>query len=80
MEHPFLHDVHKLSLEEIGKKLSELYKKLAIAQRTGNGYLCGQIMMAIESYRSQHQVKLDELYRPQPGQSTPDFDSKIDIS
>lgn len=80
MEHPFLHDLDKLSLEEISKKLGELYKKLSIAQRSGNGYLCGQIMMAIESYRAQHQVKLGELYRPQSGNSVPDFDSKIDIT
>lgn len=80
MEHPFLHDLDKLSLEEVGKKLSDLYKKLAIAQRTGNGYLCGQIQMAIESYRNQHQIKLNELYKPHPDTIIPDFDSKIDIS
>ena len=79
MEHPFLHDLDKLTLDELGKKLGELYRKLSIAQRSGNGYLCGQIQMAIESYRAQHQVKLTELYRPPPGQSAPDFDSKIDI-
>lgn len=80
MEHPFIHDLDQLSLEDLSKKLGELYKKLAIAQRTGNGYLCGQISMAIESYRTQHQIKMAELYKPPPGQSAPDFDSKIDIS
>ncbi len=80
MEHPFIHDADQLSLEDLSKKLSELYKKFAIAQRTGNAHLCGQIQMAIETYKNQHQAKMAELYTPRPGQPGPDFDSKIDIS
>lgn len=80
MEHPFIHGLDELSLEDLSKKVSELHKKLAIAQRTGNGYLVGQVLMALESYRNKHQEKLAELYRPPANSDAPDFDSKIDIS
>lgn len=80
MEHPFIHGLDELSLDELGKRISELHKKLAIAQRTGNGYLVGQVLMALESHRNKHQEKLAELYKPPAGGQAPDFDSKIDIS
>lgn len=80
MEHPFINGLDELSLEDLGKKISELHKKLAIAQRTGNGYLVSQVLMALESYRVKHQEKLAQLYKPPEGGQSPDFDSKIDIS
>jgi hypothetical protein len=79
MEHPFIHDLDNQSLEDLGKRISELYRKLGIAQRAGNGYLCDQIRMALESYQIKHQEKLQELYNPKTGDG-PDFNSKIDIS
>jgi hypothetical protein len=78
MEHPFINDLDGLTLEQLGSKISELNKKLAIAIRSGNPYLCDQIRMALTSYTTKQQEKTAELYKKQGSQDN--FDSKIDIS
>ena len=78
MEHPFINDLDGLTLDQLGSKISELHKKLGIAMRSGNPYLCDQIRMAIDSYHNKQQEKMAELYRPKGDDDA--FDSKIDIS
>lgn len=73
MEHPLISNLDSLSVEELTEKISELNKKLGIAYRTGNGHLCNQIRMAIESYQSKYQEKT----RKDSGSG---FDEVIDIS
>ena len=73
MEHPLISNLEDLSAEELLEKITELYKKLGIAARTGNGYMCDQIRMALESYQNQYHVKT------QQDKGTP-FDDVIDIS
>ena len=73
MEHPLISNLDNLSLEQLSEKISELNKKLGIAYRTGNSYLCEQLRMAIESYQTKYQEKL------KGGSGTP-FDEVIDIS
>jgi hypothetical protein len=46
-----------------------------MAMRTGNGHLCNQIRMAIESYNVKYQEKLQESYK----KSDVDFGDKIKI-
>lgn len=77
MEHPLITGIDKLNEEELQSKISDLYKKLAIAQRSGNGHLCNQLRMALETYQNRYQAVLDETYKKAGG---PDFSSKIDIS
>ena len=79
MEHPFINSLDDLTLEQLGSKVSELHKKLTIAHRTGNGYLCDQIRMALNSYNNKYQEKMRALSAPKPGESD-SFNSKIDIS
>ena len=79
MEHPFINNIEDLTLEQLGSKVSELHKKLNIAHRMGNGYLCDQIRMAIESYNGKYQQKMRALSAPKAG-DTDLFNSKIDIS
>lgn len=79
MEHPFINDLDGMTLEQLGSKISELNKKLGIAARSGNPYLCDQIRMALNSYMNKQQEKMAELYKPKPGQDDP-FTDKIDIS
>jgi hypothetical protein len=79
MEHPFINSLDDLTPEQLGAKVSELHKKLAIAHRTGNGYLCDQIRMALNSYNNKYQEKLRALSAPKSG-DTDSFNSKIDIS
>jgi hypothetical protein len=73
MEHPLIKNLNELSNQELLDKISELHKKLAIAARTGNGHMCDQIRMALESYQNQ----FNEKTRKDSG--TP-FDDVIDIS
>lgn len=73
MEHPLIPNLDALSSEELLEKITELNKKLSIAVRTGNFYLCNQLRMAIESYQNKYTEKL----RGGPGTA---FDDVIDIS
>lgn len=73
MEHPLIPNLDGLTAEELLDKITELNKKLSIAMRTGNYYLCNQLRMAIESYQTKYTEKL------RGGPSTA-FDDVIDIS
>ena len=77
MEHPLVGGLDHLSLDELTSKISELHRKLAIASRSGNGNLCNQIRMALESHQSKYNEKLQQLNRKNGGS---DFSDKIDIS
>jgi argininosuccinate lyase len=77
MEHPLIGSLETLTEEELSKKIGELSTKLSIAARSGNGHLCNQIRMALESYQNTYQARLQETYRKQI-QDT-DFGNKIDI-
>jgi hypothetical protein len=74
MDHPLIGDINNLTTEELGGKVTELNKKLAIAYRLGNHHLCNQIRMAIETYQNKYQEKLKS------SQSGTDYDGMIDIS
>ena len=73
MEHPLIPDLDDLTEQQLLDKITELSNKLRIAYNTGNGHLCNQVRMAIESYQNKYQEKI----RKSPG--TP-FDEVIDIS
>jgi hypothetical protein len=75
MEHPLIGDLSNLTLDELGEKIADLNRKLSIAMRTGNGHLCNQIRMAIESHNVKYQEKLQESYK----KSDVDFGDKIKI-
>ena len=76
MEHPLIGSLEDLTIEQLQDKINELGKKLMIAHRSGNGYLCDQIRMALESYKTKVQQKQDELYRNRDS----GYDDRIDIS
>jgi hypothetical protein len=73
MEHPLIGNLDSLSEQELTDRITELHKKLGIAMRTGNGHLCNQIRMAIESHQSKYQDRI----RKNPDNN---FDQIIDIS
>ena len=60
MEHPLINNASQLTLEELSSKINELYKKLGIAQKSGNAHLCNQVRMALETYQNQYQQRLRE--------------------
>jgi hypothetical protein len=77
MEHPLIPSLDDLTVDELGSKITELNKKLSIAARSGNGNLCNQIRMAIESYQIKYTEKLQEQYKNSGGSN---FNDKINIS
>jgi hypothetical protein len=77
MEHPLVGNLDHLTPDELTAKISELYKKLAIASRSGNGNLCNQIRMALESHQAKYQEKVQQMNQKNGGS---DFNDKIDIS
>lgn len=79
MEHPLIGNLDELTVDELSSKVNELSNKLSIATRSGNGHLCNQIRMALESYRNKYQEKLQETYRRQDEMSAINFDDKINI-
>ena len=72
MEHPLISIVDDMTTEQLQEKISELTKKLGIALRTGNGHLCNQLRMALETFNNKYQERLR-------GPNTP-FNDVIDIS
>ena len=77
MEHPLIGNLDDISLDDLGKTVTDLNQKLSIAMRTGNGHLCNQIRMALESYQIKYQEKVQSTYRKQIEDSN--FNTKIDI-
>lgn len=76
MEHPLIGDLTKLTESELTEKIADLNKKLSIAARSGNGHLCDQLRMAIESYRTRYNTVLEEARK----NNTNNFNDKINIS
>lgn len=76
MEHPLIGNLDELTMDQLESKVNELNNKLAIAYRTGNGHLCEQIRMALESYKTKLFEKREEQYK----KATEKFDDKINIS
>ena len=74
MEHPLIPNLDSLTEQELLDKISELNRKLGIAYGTGNGHLCNQLRMAIESYQTKYQEKI------RGNNSGTGFDDVIDIS
>ena len=79
MEHPLINGLDQLTQEQVSEKIAELNKKLAIATRFGNGHLCQQLRMAIESYQTKSKQMLDEQFKKDTDNAAFHFD-KIDIS
>lgn len=79
MEHPLITDIDNLTIDELQGKINELNKKLNFAMRSGNGHLCNQIRMAIETFSNRYQAKMQAM-RDSQNKNNPDFGDKIDIS
>lgn len=77
MEHPLIGNIDELTLDDLTTKISDLNNKLNIVTRTGNGHLCNQIRMALETYQNKYQEKLRASYKKEAGDA--DFSNKINI-
>lgn len=65
MEHPFTEDLSSKTTDELQEAITSLNNKLAYAYRIGNNAIIHQIMMLLESYRTQYYKKMDELFSKQ---------------
>ena len=79
MEHPLIGDINDLTIDELSARVGELSNKLNIATQMGNGHLCNQIRMALETFRNKYQERLQESYKKQEEASHINFDDKINI-
>lgn len=75
MEHPLIGNIDHLTEDELSEKINDLSRKLNMAVRSGNGHMCNQLRMAIESFQTKYQQKLQEARKRQ----STNFDDKIDI-
>lgn len=73
MEHPLIGSLDQFTAEQLLTTITELNRKLGVAQRMGNSDLCHQLRMAIESHQSKYQEKIRK-------DSDNNFDDVIDIS
>ena len=67
MEHPFLSSVDLVdkSLDELQDAISSLTSKLNFAHRAGNQHMVNQLVMVIESYKTQYNTKMDAILKKQ---------------
>ena len=79
MKHPLINNIDDLSVDDLQKRISDLNKKLSFAMRTGNAHLTGQIRMALETFNSKYQQRMQEIYEKQNRGGT-DYSDKINIS
>ena len=77
MEHPLIGNLDELTVDELSSKVNELNNKLNIAMRSGNGHMCNQLRMAIETYQNKYQDVVQQTYKKQIGDAN--FDDKINI-
>jgi hypothetical protein len=74
MEHPFIHNIESLSDEELADKISTLNQRMSWCLRMNKGDIARQVSMMLESYRSEHQRRMDKIRK-----DSTDFDNKIKI-
>jgi len=60
MFHPLLPDLKDVKDADLESKISDLNKKYFIAARSGNGYLCDQIIMTLEQYKDEQKRRFSE--------------------
>jgi len=65
MQHPFITDLSAKTLDELQTNISTINNKLNFAYRTQNGPLIHQLLMVLESYRTEYSKKMDDMIKKQ---------------
>lgn len=60
MFNPLLEDISKLKNEDLENKINELMKKYTIAARSGQGVVCNQIAIILETYKDEQHRRYAE--------------------
>lgn len=79
MFNPLLDDLSSLKDEELSSKINELTKKYTIAARLGNGALGNQIIIALESLRSEMSRRQYEASKKLLEKQNKDLDGLINV-
>jgi hypothetical protein len=61
MSHPFITDLSEKSLEELQTTITDLTGKLNFAQRMQNRPMINQILMVVDSYKTEYNKRMDAL-------------------
>ena len=73
MSHPFISDLSEKSLEELQTTITDLTGKLNFAQRMQNRPMINQILMVVDSYKTEYNKRMDALLNKN------NANSKIDV-
>ena len=65
MEHPFVTDLGKLSIDDLQEKISSLTSKLTFSSRMNNHTMSHQLIMILNSYQNEYNKRMDEMYKKQ---------------
>ena len=60
MYNPLISDPKDIKDADLDNKIADLNKKYLIAARSGNGYLCEQILTIVEQYREEQKKRFAE--------------------
>jgi hypothetical protein len=60
MFNPLLPDISKLKNEDLENKITELMKKYLIAAKSGQGMVCDQISIILETYKDEQRRRYAE--------------------
>ena len=61
MSHPFISDLSEKSLEELQTTIADLTGKLNFAQRMQNRPMINQILMVVDTYKTEYNKRMDAL-------------------
>jgi hypothetical protein len=74
MQHPFINDLSGKNLEDLQDTIQNLNTKLNFAYKTLNHAMIQQLHMALDSYRSEYNNRMDAMYKKQ------NLDNKIQVT
>ena len=78
MFNPLLPDLTNLKNEDIDNKITELMQKFTIAARSGQGGVCQQITVILESYKQEQRRRHAAAVQKMANQNK-DFDDYINV-
>lgn len=65
MHHPFINNLSDKNLEELQTIITGLNSKLSFAYRMQNQTMINQLNMALESYKSEYNKRMEDMYKKQ---------------
>jgi hypothetical protein len=65
MEHPFISDLSEKTSDDLQQTIQDLYGKLNFLYRTQNQPLINQMNMILETYKTEYNKRMDDVYKKQ---------------